>query len=63
MIMGVFNDGSGSADVAAWFEARGLTVRISQSTTQARCGIARGAARGRRETITSGLICWRLTVG
>lgn len=27
--MGAFNDGSVSAEVAAWFEARGLTVRIS----------------------------------
>jgi hypothetical protein len=29
MIMVVFNDGSVSAEVAAWFETRGLTVRIS----------------------------------
>ena len=29
MIMGVFKDPSVSAEVAAWFEARGLTVRIS----------------------------------
>jgi hypothetical protein len=27
--MGVFDDGSVGAEVAAWFEARGLTVRIS----------------------------------
>lgn len=27
--MGVFNEGSVSAEVAAWFEAKGLTVRIS----------------------------------
>jgi hypothetical protein len=27
--MGVFNDGSVSAEVAAWFAVRGLTVRIS----------------------------------
>ena len=29
MIMGVFNDCSVSADVAAWFYAMGFTVRIS----------------------------------
>lgn len=29
MTMDVFKDGSVGAEVAAWFEARGLTVRIS----------------------------------
>jgi hypothetical protein len=61
--MGVFNDGSVSAEVAAWFEAKGLTVCISDVDYSSEVRSSPWGRKRRRETITSGLICWHLTVG